>query len=118
MTAALQNGLRAMLTLVLGGAFCLVTGWPHGDMMLLVLAPYCALLATASNPAACAVEFVKGTVVAVPMAFVCAFGVLPHISGLPLLLLVLGLFGRRASMPRTSRSMAWQGWPTWSGSIR
>lgn len=91
-TAALQNGLRAMLTLMLGGAFWIFTGWPHGDMMLLVLAPYCALLATAGNPAAGAVEFVKGTVVAVPMAFVCAFGVLPHISGLPLLLVVLGLF--------------------------
>ncbi|WP_240430418.1 FUSC family protein [Serratia marcescens] len=92
MTSALQNGLRAMLTLVLGGAFWILTSWPHGDMMLLVLASYCALLATAGNPAAGAVEFVKGTLFAVPMAFVCAFGVLPHISGLPLLLLVLGLF--------------------------
>ncbi|PPU95447.1 FUSC family protein [Xanthomonas hyacinthi] len=91
-TAAIQNGLRAMLTLVLAGAFWIVTGWPHGDMMLLVLAPYCALLATAGNPAAGAVEFVKGTMVAVPMAFFCAFGVLPHIEGLPLLLVVLGLF--------------------------
>ena len=91
-TAALQNGLRAMLTLVLAGAFWIVTGWPHGDMMLLVLAPYCALLATAGNPGAGAVEFVKGTVAAVPIAFLCAFGVLPHINGLPLLLVVLGLF--------------------------
>ncbi|MGG4604079.1 FUSC family protein [Paenalcaligenes sp. Me131] len=91
-TAAVQNGLRAMLTLVLAGAFWFITGWPHGDMMLLVLAPYCALLATAGNPAAGAVEFVKGTVVAVPMAFLCSFVVLPHVNGLPLLLVVLALF--------------------------
>lgn len=91
-TAAWQNGLRAMLTLVLGGAFWIVTGWPHGDMMLLVLAPYCALLATAGNPPAAAVEFIKGTLVAVPMAWLCAFVALPLINGLPLLLIVLALF--------------------------
>ncbi|VVE33568.1 p-hydroxybenzoic acid efflux pump subunit AaeB [Pandoraea iniqua] len=90
--AAWQNGLRAMLTLVCTGAFWIVTGWPHGDMMLLIVAPYCALLATAPNPAAGALQFVKGTVIAVPAAFVCAFVVLPHIEGLPLLLVVLALF--------------------------
>jgi uncharacterized membrane protein YccC len=92
LTAAWHNGLRAMLTLVLAGAFWLLSGWQHGDMMLLVLAPYCALLATAANPAAGATAFIKGTVIAVPLAWICAFGVLPHIQGLPLLLVVLGLF--------------------------
>lgn len=91
-TAAIQNGLRAMLTVVLGGAFWIATGWPHGNMMLAGLAAACALLATAPNPAAGAIEFIKGTVAAVLMAFLCAFCVLPHIEGLPLLLLVLGLF--------------------------
>lgn len=90
--AAWQNGLRAMLTLVCTGAFWIATGWPHGDMMLLIVAPYCALLATAPNPVAGAFQFVKGTVIAVPMAFLCAFVVLPHIDGLPLLLVVLALF--------------------------
>jgi uncharacterized membrane protein YccC len=91
-TAAMQNGLRAMVTLVLGGAFWIATGWPHGNMMLAGLAAACALLATAPNPVASAVEFIKGTVAAVLMAFLCAFGVLPHIEGLPVLLVVLGLF--------------------------
>lgn len=90
--AAWQNGLRATLTLFAAGAVWIVTGWPHGDMMLLIVSPYCALLAAAPNPAAGAWQFVKGTLFAVPMAFVCAFGVLPHIEGLPLLLLVLALF--------------------------
>ncbi|MEF3066852.1 FUSC family protein [Pandoraea apista] len=90
--AAWQNGLRAALTLFAAGAVWIITGWPHGDMMLLIVSPYCALLATAPNPAAGAWQFVKGTLLAVPMAFVCAFGVLPHIEGLPLLLVVLALF--------------------------
>lgn len=91
-TAAMENGLRAMLTLILGGGFWILTGWPHGSMMLAGLAASCALLATAPNPTAGSVEFIKGTVVAVPVAFVCAFIVLPYINGLPLLLAVLGMF--------------------------
>ena len=90
--AAWQNGLRSALTLFAAGAIWIVTGWPHGDMMLLIVAPYCALLAAAPNPVAGAWQFVKGTVIAVPMAFLCAFGVLPHLDGLPLLLIVLALF--------------------------
>lgn len=91
-TAAVQNGLRAMLTVMLGGMFWFVTGWPHGNMMLAGLAAACALLATSPSPAAGAISFIKGTVVAVVMAFFCTFGVLPHVEGLPLLLVVLGLF--------------------------
>ncbi|URX61569.1 FUSC family protein [Luteibacter anthropi] len=89
---AWRNGLRAAITLILAGAFWLVTGWTDGDMMLLIVAPYCALLALAPDPAAGAWGFFKGTVVAVPAAFVCAFGILPHIDGMPLLLVSLALF--------------------------
>ncbi|MFT4302661.1 MAG: FUSC family protein [Desulfovibrio sp.] len=103
-TAAIQNGLRALLTVLLGGAFWITTGWTYGSMMLAGLAAGCALLSTAPNPALGAVEFIKGTVVAVVMAFLCSFIVLPHIDGLPMLLVVLGLFWLpgvyATSMPR------------------
>lgn len=103
-TAAIQNGLRAMLTVLLGGAFWLTTGWNNGSLMLAGLASGCALLSTAPNPALGAFEFIKGTVAAVVMAFLCTFTVLPHVEGLPLLLLVLGLFWLpgvyATSMPR------------------
>ncbi|MCP1633374.1 FUSC family protein [Kerstersia gyiorum] len=89
---ALRNGVRSMLAIVLAGLFWLQTGWSYGDMMLLVLAPYCALLATAGNPAAGAWQFVKGTIWAVPAAFVCSFLIFPLLDGLPLLLLTLALF--------------------------
>lgn len=91
-TAAMQNGTRAMLIVILGGAFWILTGWPHGSMMLAGLAAACALLSTAPNPGAGAVAFIKGTVAAVPLAWLCSFVVLPGVQGLPLLLLILGLF--------------------------
>ncbi|CAM4312055.1 FUSC family protein [Bordetella muralis] len=90
--AALQNGARALLTVLMGGAFWIATGWTEGNMMLAGLAAACALLSTAPNPALGAVEFIKGTVAAVAMAFLCTFIVLPHVSGLPLLLVTLSLF--------------------------
>lgn len=90
--AACQNGVRALLTVLMGGAFWIATGWTEGNMMLAGLAAACALLSTAPNPALGAVEFIKGTVAAVAMAFLCTFIVLPHVSGLPLLLVTLSLF--------------------------
>lgn len=90
--AALQNGLRALLTVLLGGAFWMATGWSNGNLMLAGLAAACGLLSTAPNPALGAVALIQGTVAAVVMAFPCAFLVLPLVSGLPLLLVVLALF--------------------------
>ncbi len=90
--AAFQNGVRALLTVLMGGAFWIATGWTEGNMMLAGLAAACALLSTAPNPALGAAEFIKGTVAAVAMAFLCTFIVLPHVSGLPLLLVTLSLF--------------------------
>ncbi|RXN91677.1 FUSC family protein [Achromobacter aloeverae] len=89
---ALQNGSRAMLVIVAAGALWIASGWPAGDIMLLIAAPYCALLSPSPNPAAGAFQFLKGTLYAIPTAFLCAFFVLPHIEGMPLLLITLALF--------------------------
>ncbi|NIF22215.1 FUSC family protein [Candidatus Pantoea multigeneris] len=89
---AMINGSRAALTLFCGGAVWLLSGWSNGDTMLLILAPYCSLLALSPAPAIGAKGFVKGTLYAIPLAAVCAFAILPAIHDLPLLLLVLGLF--------------------------
>ncbi|MBN3845072.1 FUSC family protein, partial [Burkholderia sp. Ac-20349] len=104
--AALRNGVRSACAIMIAGAFWLVTGWNQGDMMLLVVAPYCALLATAGNPAAAAQALIKGTVLAVPAAFVCTFGILPRIEGFPLLVVALALFWMpgiyATSVPKTA----------------
>jgi uncharacterized membrane protein YccC len=90
--SAIRNGIRAMLAIVIAGYLWLLSSWDYGDIMLLILAPYCALLSTSPNPTQSAIQFVKGTVYAVPAAFICSFLILPYITGLPLLLLVLILF--------------------------
>ncbi|MDF7661941.1 FUSC family protein [Erwiniaceae bacterium L1_54_6] len=91
-SGACRNGLRATVTLLAASVLWLASGWSAGDVMLLIIAPYCALLSTAPNPAAGARLFLRGTLWALPMALICAFMVLPQINGLPLLLLVLNLF--------------------------
>ncbi|WP_049850975.1 FUSC family protein [Pantoea sp. RIT-PI-b] len=91
-SGARRNGLRATLTLLAASLLWLGSGWPAGDIMLLIIAPYCALLSASPQPAAGAQQFLRGTLYALPMALICAFLVLPLINGLPLLLLVLSLF--------------------------
>lgn len=91
-SAAWENGSRAAITLFLAGALWLITGWQHGDMMLLVLAPYCSLLATVPNPVPGSKAFFRGTLCAIPAACLCTFAILPLINGFPLLLVVLMLF--------------------------
>lgn len=90
--AAVDNGLRAFLAIVLAGAAWVATGWSDGSLMLLILAPYCVLAALAGNPVAVTGAFIEGTVAAVPAALICAFGLLPQVSGLPLLLAVMAPF--------------------------
>lgn len=89
---ARRNGLRAAITLLVASMLWIGSGWSDGDIMLLVIAPYFALLSTAPQPAAGARKFLLGTLFALPLAFVCAFIILPMITGLPLLLMVLSLF--------------------------
>lgn len=56
---ALENGVRAMLTVLLGGTFWILTGWTDGNMMLAGLAAACALLSPAPNPPAAAYQGVQ-----------------------------------------------------------
>ncbi|MDF2598254.1 MAG: hypothetical protein K0Q54_1077 [Methylobacterium brachiatum] len=90
--AATENGLRSALAILLAGAFGIATGWHDWSLLLLILAPYAVLLAMTGNPAASAGAFVNGTLVAVPAAFVCAFGLIPNVQGFPLLIAVLAPF--------------------------
>ena len=89
---ATENGLRSALAILLAGAFGIATGWSDWSLLLLILAPYLALLAMTGNPAAGAVAFITGTLVAVPAAFVCAFGLMPQVQGFPLLIAVIAPF--------------------------
>nr|WP_276082068.1 FUSC family protein [Methylobacterium sp. GC_Met_2] len=89
---AVENRLRSLLAIPLAGAFGIAAGWSDWSLLLLILAPYTVLLALTRNPAAGAVAFIKGTIVAVPLAFVCAFGLLPGVQGFPPLVAILATF--------------------------
>lgn len=89
---AWRNGVRALLAILAGGAIGIATGWSEWSLLPLILAPYVVLLAMTGNPEAGAVAFVKGTVVAVPAAWLCGFVLLPMVTGLPLLLATIAPF--------------------------
>lgn len=86
---AIRNGLRAALAVTLGGAFWLYSAWPSGAMMMAILGPVCALLGTLDSAAAASVEFFKGIVASVIVAYVVEFALLPQITGFPLLMAVM-----------------------------
>ncbi|TCP33707.1 FUSC family protein [Sphingomonas sp. BK235] len=89
---AWRNGLRALLAILAGGAIGIATGWSEWSLLPLILAPYVVLLALVGNPEAGAIAFVKGTVVAVPAAWLCGFVLLPRVTELPLLLAAIAPF--------------------------
>lgn len=89
---AIDNGVRATLAILFAGAFWIATAWTSAPLMILLIAPFCGLLALTPNPVLASVEFTKGIVVAVVAGFVCTFGLLPHVSGFPLLIAALAPF--------------------------
>ncbi|WP_419758288.1 FUSC family protein [Acidisoma sp.] len=86
---AVRNGTRGMIAVVLGGLFSYITAWPSGPTLLIVLASACALLSGAPSAAAASTNFAKGITLSTVIAFVWEFGVLPEISGYPLLFLTI-----------------------------
>ncbi|UGV28489.1 FUSC family protein [Rhodopseudomonas boonkerdii] len=83
---AWENGARAAIAIVLAGALWVATAWNGAFLMILLIAPFCGLLAMTGNPVAGAIEFTKGIVAALAAGFICSFAILPHMSGFPLLI--------------------------------
>ncbi len=83
---AWRNGLRATLAVSIAGLFWIVSQWPDGSAMLVLLGPACALASLMDSAAKASVDFLKGTTLAVIGAFICTYGILPQITGFPLLM--------------------------------
>lgn len=88
--AAAKNGIRAALTIAFASTFWVMTAWDTGPMLMAMVGPIISMLATRDRPDLASVDFFKGTVIASIIGFIVAFGVLPQISGFPLLACVLG----------------------------
>lgn len=84
---ALRAGWRAVLAVELTGLVWIGTAWPHGGTALTQLGSIVALAATNDRPAQGAMNFFWGILLASFAGYVCVFGLLPQVSGFPLLLL-------------------------------
>lgn len=90
--AALINGLRGMMAVLLVSILWIYTAWPNGNQVFGATVPICALLGASERPQADAVDFFKGVLLAAIAGLVCSYGLLTAISGFPLLALALAPF--------------------------
>jgi uncharacterized membrane protein YccC len=88
--AGLINGARAMLAVWFAGAIWILSGWPYGWMMLVMVVPNAGLLALRDHPERDAVEFIKGCTAAAAMGWICLVYLLPMTDSFAGLCLVLG----------------------------
>ncbi|HWX48096.1 MAG TPA: FUSC family protein [Roseomonas sp.] len=83
------SGFAAALALLLGCAFWIGTGWAHGSSMPMMAAVALCIFGQLDDPAPALKKFIFGSVLAVVLAGLYQFAVLPMIDGFPLLVLVL-----------------------------
>ncbi len=86
---AASSGLSAGLTILLVCAVWIVTGWPEGAIAAALAGVFCALFATLDDPAPAIIGFGLFSGLAIPVAALYQFAILPAIDGFPLLAMVL-----------------------------
>jgi uncharacterized membrane protein YccC len=95
-----------MLAVTIAGLFWIVSQWPAGGTLLLIVCVLAALLTQLPSAAAASIGFFKGIVFTVIGSLICTFIVLPRMAGFPLLMLgtlpfvLLALLAQR--VPRTA----------------
>jgi len=87
--AAGVAGLRAIIVMLVVGAFWIATAWSSGPTLVLNAATVCALASSSPYPMRTAFQMAGGTLLASLVGMIVTFGVYPHIAGFPLLALVL-----------------------------
>ena len=86
---ALWSALTAVLTIVCCGAFAMVLQWPPGIIAIGIASLLCTLFAAMDDPTPIQSVFLTWTLVAIPIAAVHVFIVLPEADGFPELALAL-----------------------------
>lgn len=84
-------GLRGTLAFLALAAFWLASAWPSAIGALILLAVLCSLFASFDNAVQVSLGFLRGMLLAMPVAFVISQALLPRVNGYPLLCLVLGV---------------------------
>ena len=85
LAAALRNGLRCFLVVLIASAFWVLTAWPSGSLMVTIAAIFCCLAAVRNDPVSFALPFLEATALMIPVGYVVEFKMLPFADGfLPL----------------------------------
>lgn len=88
---ALLLGLRSALSFLCVAAFWVFTAWPSGLGALSITGVLLSLFATRDDPSGAALNFLRGILISIPLAFVGRLIILPLCDGFPALALVLGV---------------------------
>lgn len=104
------SGLAAALAVAACCAFWILAGWPGGATAAMMAAVGASLFAQLDDPAPAILRFMEGTAIAVVLAALMLFAVLPMVDGFVPLLLVLGALylpiGALLAVPRLTPRMA------------
>lgn len=84
------SGLASALAVLACCAFWILAAWPSGATAAMMAAVGASIFAQLDDPAPAIARFMSGIGVAVVLAAIYLFGVLPAISGYPLLIFALG----------------------------
>jgi len=105
---ALNSALSAVLSILVVCAIWITTGWADGGISAALAGVFCALFAALDDPAPAIIGFGLFSGIAVLVAAVYQFAVLPSIDGFPMLALVLApvfipatafMLDRRTALP-------------------
>ncbi|MCQ4161080.1 FUSC family protein [Roseomonas sp. GC11] len=86
------SGGSAALAILIGGAFWIGTGWSHGASLAMMGGVALCIFAQLDDPAPALRKFIQGAIIAVLVAGLYQFAILPRIDGFLPLLLVLAAF--------------------------
>jgi uncharacterized membrane protein YccC len=105
----LVAGVRGAIVMAALSWFWLWTAWPSGTMLVSTAAAVCALASSTPNPTRMSAQMGIGIAASVVAAFICEFGVYPHIDGFPMLCVGLTPFLALGIYVSTRRGMAGYG---------
>lgn len=91
LSLALLFGARSALAFLAVACFWLATAWPAASGALVLTCVVCSLFASRENGAQIGMSFLRGILLAIPVAFFVGQILLPQWNGFPLLCMAMGV---------------------------
>ncbi|MCS0659987.1 FUSC family protein [Massilia terrae] len=85
---ALMSALGALIGVLAGCAFWIITGWPSGSVVPMFAAVMCCFFSTQDDPVPFITGFLKWTLWSVPLSALYVLGILPAVNNFESLVLV------------------------------